>query len=204
MNSYFEINGGKKLYGEVINQTSKNATLPILSASLLIKGDIRLTDYPKILDVENMLSILKKMNAKVDIQGEGLKINTDNVTNLGIDSKLSKTMRSSIFLLGPYLARFKNAMITLPGGCNIGKRPIDIHISAFKKLGVQVFCLGDNIFFNATNAKAGTVKLRLPSVGATENIIQFACLLKGKTTILNSAKEPEIVDLCNFLNLAGA
>lgn len=200
----FIINGGKRLYGEIVNQTSKNATLPILSASLIVNGDIKIVDYPEITDIENMLMILRKMGASVDKVSKNLIINTENADNLGIDSELSRTMRSSIFLLGSTLARFKNVMLTLPGGCQIGKRPIDIHISAMKQLGVKVCYLGNNIFFDASKAKAGTVKLRKPSVGATENIIQFACKLKGKTVICNPAREPEVVDLCNFLNSCGA
>lgn len=204
MKNCFFIKGGNKLYGKVNNQTSKNATLPILTASLLINGNINLINIPNIIDVNNMLSILEKMGTKVERNGGNVIINTEQVNNLGIDTKLSKTMRSSIFLLGPYLSRFKNAMVTLPGGCNIGKRPIDVHIDALKALNVKVSCLGEHVFFDAGEAKANKIKLRLPSVGATENIIQFACLLKGKTIILNAAREPEVVDLCNFLNASGA
>lgn len=200
----FIINGGKRLYGEIVNQTSKNATLPILSATLLANGSTTIVDYPKITDVENMLKILIKMGVDVKREENKLIINTEKADNLGIDTELSKTMRSSIFLLGSTLSRFKNVMLTLPGGCKIGARPIDIHINSMKKLGVKVSCLGNNIFFDSTEAKSGVVKLRKPSVGATENIIQFACKLKGKTTIYNAAREPEIVDLCNFLNSCGA
>ena len=204
MDTYLEIEGGKKLFGEIINQTSKNATLPIMSACLLVNGETKITDYPIISDVENMISLLTFLGAKVDKRGNDLLINTELCENVGIDGQLSKTMRSSVFLLGSYLSRFNNVMLTLPGGCDIGLRPIDIHISALKQLGVNVTCLGNNIFFDAENAKANKVKLRMPSVGATENIIQFACKLKGKTIISNPAKEPEVVDLCNFLNLSGA
>lgn len=204
METYLEINGGKKLYGEITNQTSKNATLPMLTASLLLEGETKITKYPHISDVENMMSLLSMLGAEIKVEEDTLKINTDNCQNTGINSTLAKTMRSSVFLLGSYLSRFKNVMLTLPGGCNIGARPINIHRMTLQKLGVKSVCVGENIFFDATNAKAGKVKLKLPSVGATENLIQFACKLKGKTTIYNPAKEPEIVDLCNFLNSAGA
>ena len=204
MDTYLEIEGGKKLFGEIINRTSKNATLPIMSACLLVNGETKITDYPIISDVENMISLLTFLGAKVEKRGSDLLINTELCENVGIDGQLSKTMRSSVFLLGSYLSRFNNVMLTLPGGCDIGLRPIDIHISALKQLGVNVTCLGNNIFFDAENAKANKVKLRMPSVGATENIIQFACKLKGKTIISNPAKAPEVVDLCNFLNLSGA
>ena len=204
METYFEIEGGNKLYGEILNQTSKNATLPIMSACLMLDGVTKITNYPKIKDVDNMISLLSFLGAEINTQETNLIINTNNCQNVGIDEQLSKTMRSSVFLLGSYLSRFKNVMLTLPGGCDIGLRPIDIHISALKKLGVKVECLGNNIFFDATNACSNKIKLKKPSVGATENIIQFACKLKGVTTIFNAAKEPEVVDLCNFLNLAGA
>ena len=204
METYFEIEGGNKLYGEITNQTSKNATLPIMSACLLLENETKITNYPKISDVDNMISLLSFLGAEIKTNDTDLLINTNNCQNVGIDEQLSKTMRSSVFLLGSYLSRFKNVMLTLPGGCDIGLRPIDIHISALKKLGVKVECLGNNIFFDATNASPNKVKLQKPSVGATENIIQFACKLNGITTILNAAKEPEVVDLCNFLNLSGA
>lgn len=203
-NNCFIIKGGNKLYGEIKNQTSKNATLPIMSACLLASGKSVIKEYPRISDVENMISILKKLGAKIRKTENNLEIETSVVQSAFVDCKLSKKMRSSIFLLGSLLSRFKTACVTFPGGCDIGKRPIDIHINSLKKLGVKVQFIEDNILFNANKAKAGRVKLKLPSVGATENIIQFCCLLKGKTTILNAAREPEVVDLCNFLNKMGA
>lgn len=204
MDTYLKINGGKKLYGEIINQTSKNATLPILTACLLLNGEITIKNYPHISDINNMISLLSNIGAEIKVKNNNLIINTDKCKNIGINPTLARTMRSSVFLLGSYLSRFKNVMLTIPGGCNIGARPIDIHRMTLQKLGVKSICVGENVFFNADNAKAGRVKLKLPSVGATENLIQFACKLKGKTIIYNPAKEPEIVDLCNFLNLAGA
>lgn len=204
MKNVYEINGGKQLFGSCKVQTSKNAILPIMSACLLSKGDFILYNYPKISDVDNMISILQKIGVKIVKQGQHLTIDTNNAINAGLDAKLSKSMRSSIFLLGSTLARFKNVMITLPGGCDIGRRPIDIHMDAMAKLNVKVLQLGENVFFNAENAKAGKVKLKIPSVGATENLVQFASTLQGKTTILNAAREPEVVDLCNFLSKMGA
>ena len=200
----FEIFGGKELYGKIKNQTSKNAILPILSASLLCDGEVKLKNFPHISDVYNMIDMLKNINVDVKIRNHKLTINAKQAKNYGMDSKLSKTMRSSLFLLGPMLCKFKSVCLTMPGGCNIGKRPIDIHIHALKKLGVKIKSLGNKIFFDAGNVHSSTVKFRFPSVGATENIIQFAVLLKGKTEIINSAKEPEVCDLCNFLNKAGA
>jgi len=200
----FEIVGGNRLEGEIEIQTSKNAVLPIMSASLLFNDVVTIQKVPKITDVENMIKIMKDLGCEVCSENGNVIINSKNATNCNIDCKLMKSMRSSLFLLGSMLSRFGSCMISLPGGCDIGKRPIDIHISALKKLGVGVSRVDEYLFFNAKYAKAGKVHLRLPSVGATENIIQFACKLNGKTTIINPAREPEVVDLCNFLNLAGA
>ncbi len=200
----FEIVGGNKLFGEIHNQTSKNATLPILSASLLCDEFVKILDIPDITDVDNMLKILKKIGVNVSRKDRNIYLNPTKATNTKIDCNLSKTMRSSLFLLGPMLSKFGEINLTMPGGCKIGKRPIDIHINAFKKLGVEVQIYDEHIFFKVKNAHSTRIKLRIPSVGATENIIQFACKLKGKTTIVNAAKEPEVVDLCNFLNQMGA
>lgn len=192
------------LKGEIRNQTSKNATLPIMSASLICDEKVKILDAPNITDVENMVKILKKLGAKAGKEKNDIIINPQTADKTQIDCKLSKTMRSSIFLLGSVLSKFGEVSITSPGGCTIGERPIDVHINALKQLGVEVTYLEDYISFNAKNAKSGCVKLKMPSVGATENIIQFACKLKGITTIFNSAREPEIVDLCTFLNQMGA
>ncbi len=203
-NECFEIVGGKKLFGTIKNQTSKNATLPILSASLLCDGVVKILDVPNITDVDNMLKILTKIGVEIKKEENVLTLNPTKANNPNLDCELSKTMRSSLFLLGPMLSRFKQVDLTLPGGCKIGKRPIDLHIKAFQKLGVDVIKFDDHVFFNVKKAKPNKIKLKIPSVGATENIIQFACKLKGKTTIINPAKEPEVVDLCNFLNQMGA
>lgn len=199
-----KIRGGKRLNGEIRVQTSKNATLPIMSASLLAQGRVLLRDCPDIIDVENMVKILRELGAKIDRVGDDYSIDSSSILDVCLDYELCKTMRSSIFLLGSILARFKSVCLTLPGGCKIGKRPIDIHVQAFRRLKVKVIELDDFVFFNASKARAGKIKLKIPSVGATENIVQFASTLKGKTVIYNSAREPEVVDLCNFLNKMGA
>jgi len=200
----YEIEKCDGLFGEIKNQTSKNATLPIMSASILCDENVKILDVPNITDVVNMVKILKKIGVKVKKEKDGIIINSQDAENTKIDCKLSKTMRSSIFLLGSMLSKFGTATITMPGGCNIGKRPIDIHIKALKKLGVEVVNLEDCFLFEVKNAKPNKIKLKIPSVGATENIIQFACKLKGVTTIINPAREPEVVDMCNFLNQMGA
>lgn len=203
-NNYFEIMGGNKLNGKIRNQTSKNASLPILSASLMCEEIVKLYKLPQITDVKNMKQLLINLGVEIIENGEETLINSQHASNNKIDSKLCKTMRSSVFLLGSMLNKFKKVDLFLPGGCNIGKRPIDIHINAFKKLGADVKIFEDHVTFISTNPKANKIRLKIPSVGATENIIQFACKLKGKTTIINAAREPEVVDLCNFLNQMGA
>ena len=203
-NSKFVVRGGNELNGEITIQASKNATLPIMSAALLADGSIKLKNCPNISDVANMVKILKSLNVKVKKIKNNYIINPQNASNSQIDCELAKSMRSSIFLLGSTLSKFKTTTISMPGGCKIGARPIDISVNSLKKLGVKVVPQGDCLFFDATKAKAKKIKLRLPSVSATENLIQFACKLKGKTVIKNCAREPEVVDLCNFLNLRGA
>lgn len=200
----FFIHGGNRLNGTIEIQTSKNAVLPILSASIMASSPVTIENVPDILDCDNMLRILDKLGAKINVENSNVTIDPRTIGDIKIDCKLSKTMRSSVFLLGAMLARFDNACISMPGGCNIGNRPIDIHIDAFKKLGVRVEQEGDEIHFRVAKFCPTKIKLKIPSVGATENIIEFACLRRGKTTILNPAREPEIVDLCNFLSSMGA
>lgn len=200
----FEIVGGNKLYGTIKNQTSKNATLPIMAASLLCDEEVIINEIPQITDIFNMIKLLKKIGVNLKKKGRSLTINPLSANKPDLDCDLSKTMRSSIFLLGSMLSRFKEVEITMPGGCKIGARPIDIHINSLKRLGVEVTQFDEHFLFRVKRAKPRRIRLKIPSVGATENIIQFACKLNGKTTILNPAKEPEVVDMCNFLNQMGA
>ena len=200
----FIIRGGNTLCGRLKVQTSKNATLPILTASLMSGGRVEIKDYPHIIDVENMCAILKALNVDVEKTFDTIFLDPQNANNDNMDFELMRTMRSSIFLLGSMLARFKRATITQPGGCKIGKRSIDIHLSSLKKMGVKIVELGEYIFLDATKAHNAKIKLKMPSVGATENLIQFACLTPGKTVLKNVAREPEIVDLCKFLKSMGA
>ncbi len=198
------IRGGNRLNGRVKVQTSKNATLPILAASLLSSGKVKIYDYPHITDLDNMLNILRGIGVDIEKTEKDLIIDSQNANNLHLNFELMKTMRSSIFLLGSLLARFKTATITQPGGCKIGARPIDIHLKGLRQMGVKICEVGELIFFDASQAHNAKIKLSFPSVGATENLVQFACLTKGKTIISNAAREPEIVDLCCFLNKMGA
>lgn len=207
----FEIKGKSKLKGEIKISGSKNAATPIISASLLIKGDCFLSNVPRIKDVENLLKILKKIGAEIKWEGKNeLRINTKNAEfKKDLDKMLFKKMRSSILLLGPFITRFKKGIIPEPGGCIIGNRPLDTHINAFRKLNVGISTYKDktgdiNFEFNGKNIKSTKVILDEFSVTATENIILASVLTKGTTIIKKAAIEPHIIELIKFLDLAGA
>lgn len=198
------INGGNRLEGNINIKAAKNAVLPILAASILSDENIVLKNCPNIIDISNMVTILKLLGSKVNIEGETIHINNQNCSNGIIPESLANSLRSSIFTLGSILARFKSATMYLPGGCAIGKRPIDIHLDGLKQLGV-IISEGDGyIECNADKIKSGNVYFSFPSVGATENLIMISVLLKGDTYIYNAAREPEVVDLCDFLIKMGA
>ena len=197
------INGGKKLYGSVEVDCSKNAYLPILAACIMCDGIVVLNKCPNFLDISAMLKVLEVLGAKVETQKDSLYIDCKNIEFCFIPNDLTKTIRSSIFVLGALLARLKKAKISYPGGCDIGLRPIDLHLKGLRQLGVEVNEKHGFIFCDASNFTPSVVTLDYPSVGATENLIMAATLSKGTTTILNAAQEPEIVDLQNFINKMG-
>ncbi len=196
------IEGGKRLEGTTKVQSAKNSVLPLLAASILTSDKVTIEDCPNILDVKNMLKILSRLGMKVSgvssvtVEGE-LSINE-------VPKDLAGELRSSIFLLGAILSVKKKAKIAYPGGCDIGLRPIDIHINGLKALNVKINESFGFVECDATDMKANDILLDLPSVGATENLIMASVFLRGKTTLRNVAKEPEIVDLSNMLNLMGA
>ena len=200
----FLINGGNKLFGEVVVDSSKNAYLPILAGCVLSEGKIVLHKCPNFSDINSMCDILRYLGAKVEKIDDILQINCDYFDNFCIPTNLASKVRSSIFMLGAILGRFKKAKVAYPGGCEIGIRPIDLHIKGLKKLGVKIVEKHGYIYCDGSNMTAGTIVLDFASVGATENIMMAAVLTKGTTKIYNPAKEPEIVDLQNFLNKLGA
>lgn len=195
--------GGNTLNGVIHNQTSKNAVLPMIAGSVLNDKEIVIKNVPKLLDVFNMIKIIEDLGAKVHIDNKDLIIDNSNINKFKIDESLTRSLRSSIFMLGPMLARFKNITICYPGGCDIGNRPIDLHIKGLRELGVDITERNGLIICDGSNMHSGVVNLDFASVGATENIIMASVFLKGDTIILNAAKEPEIVDLQNFLNSMG-
>jgi len=198
------INGGHKLCGEIKVDGSKNAFLPIMAASVLCDGEICLENYVRLSDIDCMKEILQSLSIETNVQGNSLYINTKNINNSKITHELTQKVRASIFILGALLGRFKNAVIAYPGGCKIGARPIDIHIKSFKALGAKIIERHGYIYAQGQNMKSGEVVLDFPSVGATESLLMCACLLEGETILKNVAKEPEIVDLQDFLNSMGA
>lgn len=198
-----KIEGGNKLYGTYNVQTAKNAVLPILAGSLLTSDKVTILDCPNILDVQNMLEILSSLGVNVEKNGSNITV-FGEIKNIEVSNELSSLLRSSIFLLGPILAVKQKACIAYPGGCDIGLRPIDIHINGLRELGVKITEEFGYINCDATNMKPADILLDLPSVGATENLIMASIFLNGKTVLRNVAKEPEIVDLVHFLNSMGA
>ena len=204
MEERFLINGGRTLHGKIKVDGAKNAFLPIMAASVLCDGQIQLDNYVALSDLDWMREILKTLNIQTEAWQNFLYIDTKNIENNKLSHELTQKVRASIFILGALLGRFRSAVIAYPGGCNIGTRPIDLHIKGFKALGARIIEKHGYIYCHGENLKAGNVFLDFPSVGATESLMMCACLLDGETTLKNVAKEPEIVDLQNFLNAMGA
>lgn len=201
---YLEIEGGNPLCGEVGIQGSKNAALPILSAVLLNQGVTVLHNCPKIIDVFYMLEILKGFGCQVTWEKETLMIDSANVYSSQVPEQYARQMRSSIMLLGSLLGRMGTAFVPYPGGCVIGERPIDIHLAALRQMGAELEEEEEGLWAVCTQPKGTHIHLSFPSVGATENVILLAVLAEGETILENAAKEPEIEEVCRFLNSCGA
>ncbi len=199
----FVIVGGSKLNGQLNVPCSKNAILPIISACILTDQKVTLYDVPNLIDIEKMLNIYISLGGVVERENGTVILNGKNLNNFVLSNELTKDIRASVFTLGSLLAKFKKAVVAYPGGCNIGNRPIDIHLNGLKTLGVKIEEKDGMIYCDGTDMKAGTFCLSFPSVGATENIMMSAVFLRGETKIVNPAKEPEIVDLANFINKMG-
>ncbi|HCY0729005.1 TPA: UDP-N-acetylglucosamine 1-carboxyvinyltransferase [Staphylococcus aureus] len=201
------IKGGNKLTGEVKVEGAKNAVLPILTASLLASDKpSKLVNVPALSDVETINNVLTTLNADVTYKKDENAVVVDATKTLNEEAPYEyvSKMRASILVMGPLLARLGHAIVALPGGCAIGSRPIEQHIKGFEALGAEIHLENGNIYANAKDGLKGTsIHLDCPSVGATQNIIMAASLAKGKTLIENAAKEPEIVDLANYINEMG-
>ena len=194
------------LNGAVTVDGAKNAALPIIAASLLGREPIILENVPRLSDIEVILEVLESLGAKIEyLEKNTIKIDSSNLNGYKAPRDLMNKMRASFLVMGPLLARFGRTMTYLPGGCAIGKRPIDLHLKGFKALGANIDERIDRIeAFTETSLIGDTIYLDFPSVGATQNIMMAATLAKGETVIENAAKEPEIIDLANFLNKLGA
>jgi len=200
------INGGKKLKGVIKISGSKNSTLPILAATILNNNLSELHNVPFVKDVDTMVNLLRSLGSDVKIEKSKEILRIENKTELKTFASynLLKTMRAGVLVLGPLLAKYGKAKVSLPGGCAIGARPVDIHLKGLRKLGAKFKIKNGYILASAKNGLVGTkIRLEKISVGATENLIMAACLAKGKTIIENVAQEPEIKDLINFLNSMG-
>jgi len=199
------INGGVPLNGSIKTSGSKNATLPIFFASILADGPLKLSNTPQLSDVSTTLRLLMDMGSNFVLEENGsIYIDSSSLNNLLAEYSLVKTMRASILALGPMLAKYKKAKISLPGGCAIGTRPVNLHLEALKKMGAKIEVINGYIYATTEELIGTQIDFNLISVTATENIVMAACLAKGITTINNAAQEPEVTDLICCLNKMGA
>ncbi len=201
----FKVIGGKRLSGELSVQGAKNSILPILAACVLCRGEVLLHNCPQLSDVQSAIKILRHLGLSVENSGDDIAVNCNGITSCEVPSALMREMRSSVVFLGAILAASGCAKVSMPGGCELGPRPIDMHLSALKRLGAEITDDGGVLYCSASGGLVGNeISLYFPSVGATENSILASVTAKGTTTIINAAREPEIEDLANFLNACGA
>jgi len=199
------ITGGATLHGEVTISGAKNAALPILCAALLTEEPLHLANVPMLADVQTMLRLLRNMGVSAAAQGDdGLVLRAQHIAQLHAPYDLVKTMRASILVLGPLLARFGEARVSLPGGCAIGQRPVDQHIQGLQALGAHITMEHGDIVARATRLKGATIRTDMVTVTGTENLMMAAVLADGRTVLENTAREPEIVDLAELLIRMGA
>lgn len=199
--------GGNKLNGRIKIQGAKNSALPIVIASILNNGKNIFYNVPNLSDINLVMQILEELNATCEYEKDNniLKVDTTFVNKYEASYELVNKMRASVLILGPLLAKYKKAIVPLPGGCTIGSRPVDIHINALKLMGADIKIENGNIVASANNGLTGCdISFPKISVGATENLMMASVLAKGNTRLINCACEPEIVDLANFLNKMGA
>jgi len=203
----FVIHGGKKLKGTVEVSGSKNAALPILIAGLLIeKGETVIKNIPNLADIETALNVLKHLGVKTiwDKKDHQVRIDASNLNNYEAPYDLVRKMRASFLVMGPLLARLGKAKVSLPGGCVLGPRPVNYHLKAFAALGAEIVDEGGYVSAQAKKLQGGLIYFDKPSHTGTENVLMAACLADGKTTIINAACDPEVIDVARFLNKAGA
>ena len=199
-----QIVGGKRLNGEIAVSGAKNAALPILCAGLLTAGDVELSNVPRLHDVKTILKLLEQTGLQVTRDDENVTLNGANITSLEAPYELVKTMRASILVLGPLLARFGEAKVSLPGGCAIGSRPVDQHIKGLRAMGAEITIEGGYIYAKAKKLKGARILTDMITVTGTENLLMAATLAEGETVLENAAREPEVTDLANLLVAMGA
>lgn len=201
------ISGGKPLHGDVIISGAKNAALPIMAATLLATDNVTIANVPHLKDVTTMMELLGQLGAKLVVDEKmNVQVDANHVNELVVPYELVKTMRASILVLGPMLARFGKADVSLPGGCAIGTRPVDLHLKALKAMGADISVKNGYIKARTRHGRlqGKTIVFDTVTVTGTENIMMAATLAEGKTILKNAAREPEVIDLANFLNMMGA
>ncbi len=202
MYKYLKIYHSPKLKGNVTISGAKNAALPLIASSILSKNEVIFTNVPEVADVKTLLKLLKNLGADFEFQNHNLKLDTSTINKTTAVYEIVKTMRASILVLGPLLARFGHCKVSLPGGCAIGARPVDLHLKALKLMGADISI--EKGYINAAGRLKGSdIIFDKITVTGTENILMAASLAKGKTRIINAAKEPEVTQLCNTLKNAG-
>lgn len=199
----FVIQGGVPLKGKLKVPGAKNSALPLMCASILAEGKSRLLNVPHLMDVVTMQQILEGLGIKITRKDRALEIDSANLSTHEAPYELVNQMRASILVLGPLLARYKKAEICLPGGCSIGRRPVNLHLEGLRKLGARIRVKRGYIEAYTKGFKGTTIHFDLPSVGATENLMLSACLSEGETAIKNASRAPEVVDLARFLRKMG-
>ncbi len=199
----FFIVGGNRLNGEICIDSAKNSLLPIIASCIMISGEVELKCVPLYSDVLIMCEIIRHLGGRAEFRGDNLYIDCSFLDKNCLPNELASSVRSSIFTLGPILGRMGSAKVAYPGGCDIGLRPIDLHLKGIRELGAKVVEKNGYIYAFADKMMAGDIMLSFPSVGATENLMMLAMSLDGETRIFNPAREPEINDLQDFLNSCG-
>src|ERR1700694_1274031 len=198
------IHGGVPLSGEVRVAGAKNAALPILAAALLTDSPVRITSVPQLNEVRTMIQLLERMGVRVRAGAHEVELDAAHVTEPFAPYDLVKTMRASILTLGPLTARFGEARVSLPGGCAIGERPVDLHIKGLAAMGAEIVIEQGNIHATASRLRGARIFMDTVTVTGTENLMMAACLAQGETVLENAAREPEVVDLANCLIAMGA
>ena len=201
--SYLMIGGGRPLHGRIAVQCAKNSVLPVLAAALLAGDTCRIAECPRLSDVETAAEILRHLGCTAQWDGNDLLVDTTHISRCDIPEELMRKMRSSVIFLGAILSRCGQAELSYPGGCELGPRPIDLHLTALRTLGAEINEIGGSLLCRANRLRGADIVLTLPRVGATENAILAACGAEGTTVIANAAREPEIADLQDFLQKLG-